>query len=68
MTGQQATAQVFWTAFQALPKGAREDFLARLAADRRVREDLMDMALIEKRRSQKARPFSQYLTERSTRK
>lgn len=42
MTAPQATAQVFWTAFKALPKGAQEDFLDRLVVDRRVRRELED--------------------------
>ncbi len=68
MTTQQATAEVFWTAFKALPKTARRNFLARLAADRPMREDLLDLAVIESRRSQKTRPFTTYLAERATRK
>ena len=65
MTTQQATAEVFWTAFKALPKGAKEDFLARLTTDPQLRHDLMDLAIIEKRRSEKARPFAEYLAEHS---
>lgn len=42
MTALQATAEVFWTAFKALPKGAQEDFLDRLMVDRRVRRELED--------------------------
>ncbi len=68
MTAQQATAEVFWTAFKALTKPAQEDFLARLTADPALREDLLDLALIEKRRPEKARPFSEYIAERSARK
>ncbi|MEK9145300.1 MAG: hypothetical protein AAB339_06805 [Elusimicrobiota bacterium] len=65
MTVQQATAEVFWTAFKALSKGAREDVLARIASDPSLREDLLDLALIEKRRHEKARPFAEYVAERS---
>jgi len=61
MTAMQATAEVFWTAFKALPKGAREDFMVRLVEDQALREDLADIALIEKRRAEKSRPFSAYL-------
>jgi hypothetical protein len=42
MTAQQATAEVFWTAFKALPKIAREDFLSRLFIDRHIRRELED--------------------------
>lgn len=68
MTAMQATAEVFWTAFKAMPKGAREDFLARLVEDRAIREDLADIALIEKRRSEKSRPFSAYLAQHRARR
>ena len=68
MIAQQATAEVFWTAFKALPKPVQENFLARLTSDPGLREDLMDIALIEKRRSERARPFTEYLAERSAEK
>lgn len=42
MSSVQATAEVFWTAFKALPKGAQEDFLDRLMINRRVRQELED--------------------------
>jgi hypothetical protein len=42
MSPVQATAEVFWTAFKALPKGAQEDFLDRLMVNRRVRQELED--------------------------
>lgn len=42
MSPVQATAEVFWTAFKALPKGAQEDFLDRLMINRRVRQELED--------------------------
>lgn len=42
MSPVQATAEVFWTAFKTLPKGAREDFFKRLMVDRRMRRELED--------------------------
>lgn len=42
MSPVQATAEVFWTAFKALPKGARENFLNRLMVDRQIRKELED--------------------------
>ena len=68
MTTQQATAEVFWTAYKALPKKAQDDFLARLTSDPGLRDDLMDIAIIKKRHSDKARPFSEYLADRSSRR
>lgn len=68
MSPAQATVEVFWTAFKALPKQAQEGVLARFMSDRGVREDLMDVALIKKRRSEKTRPFSSYLDQYRARK
>ena len=42
MSPVQATAEIFWTAFKALPKGAREGFLDRLMVDRHARRELED--------------------------
>jgi hypothetical protein len=42
MSPVQAAAEVFWTAFKALPKGAQGNFLDRLMVDRRVRQELED--------------------------
>lgn len=42
MTAQQATVEVFWTAFKALPKAVKWDILARMVADRRFRRELED--------------------------
>ncbi|MFI5346139.1 MAG: hypothetical protein ACHQ51_07175 [Elusimicrobiota bacterium] len=68
MSPAQATVEVFWTAFKALPKNAQEGVLARLMGDRGIREDLVDIALIEKRRSEKTRPFAAYLSQHRARK
>lgn len=68
MTAMQATAEVFWTAFKALPKHAQENFIVRLVEDRYIREELMDIALIEKRRSEKSRPFASYLAQHAAHK
>ena len=42
MSPVEAAAEVFWTAFKALPKGAQENFLDRLTVNRRVRQELED--------------------------
>jgi ABC-type arginine/histidine transport system permease subunit len=50
MTATAATAEIFWTAFKALPKGEQEAIIARLLGDKEFVEDLMDVALIEQAR------------------
>ncbi len=58
------TAHVFLTAFKAMPKAERDEFLAMLIADESVREDLIDLALIAERQDEPSRPFSEFLAER----
>lgn len=50
MSAEKATAEVFWTAFKALPKKERQAIVARLLEDEEFVEDLMDIALIEEAR------------------
>jgi hypothetical protein len=62
MTSAQATAEVFWTAFIAMNAKERQAFLERLIADRRVREDLLDAALIEERRHEPTRGLGEVVS------
>jgi hypothetical protein len=64
MTAREATAEVFLTALQALPKKDRDAVLARIANDNKLREDLLDLAVIAHRRKESSRSFRQYLAER----
>jgi hypothetical protein len=63
-----ATAEIFWTAFSALPKAEQHVVVDRLASDKEFREDLLDLAVLEKRRSEPSRPFRNYLQERAKKK
>lgn len=60
----QATAEVFWTAFRALPKKKRESVVERLLQDKEFKEDLIDLAILEQRRKESSRPLSEYLSSR----
>ena len=60
----KATAEVFVTAFRALPKSERDEVLVRIARDRTLRQDLLDLATISKRQAEPSRPFREYLDER----
>ena len=64
MNATQATAEVFWTAFRALPKREREAFLERLFSDQEFKEDLIDLAILEQRKGETSRTLSEYLAER----
>ena len=46
MRANQATAEVFFTAFKALEGEEKEAFLERVISDPKLREDLIDIALI----------------------
>ena len=60
----EATAEFFYTAFNALPKAQRDALLVRLARDRALARDFVDLALIEDRRDEPSHPFRDYLAGR----
>jgi hypothetical protein len=64
MTALQATAEVFLTAFKALPKKERQAVLNRIAEDKELREDLMDLAVLSQRRNESSRSFREFLAEK----
>ena len=64
ITGE-AKAEVFWLAFKGLPKKEQQLVVQKLLQDREFVEDLMDIALIEQRRSEPARPLEEYLAEQA---
>lgn len=63
MTTKEATAEIFWTAFKALPKGEQEAIVARLLGDKEFVEDLMDIARIEQARCEPGKdvPLRDYM-------
>lgn len=54
----QATAEVFFTAFKALKNTEREAFIEKVVSDPRLREDLVDIALIEEAKKVRGKPVS----------
>jgi len=52
----QATAEVFFTAFKALKSKEKEAFLEKIVSDPELREDLFDVALIERAKKVKGKP------------
>ena len=63
MTQTEATAEVFWTALKALPRKEQQALLRRVVQDEKLRHDLVDLALIESRRAEPARPLRAYLKD-----
>ena len=64
MTTVEATSEVFWTAFRALSKKAREAVVERLLKDREFMEDLIDIVILEQRAKEPSRSLDEYLAER----
>ena len=58
MKANEATAEVFFTAFKTLKNDEKEAFLARMISDRELREDLIDLALIEEAKKSKGKAIS----------
>jgi hypothetical protein len=60
----EAIAEVYWTAFQALPKREREAVINRFLENSEFREDVMDMSIMKARQKEPSRPLKVYLAER----
>ncbi len=65
MTKTEATAEVFWTAFNVLPVEEKRAIIRRIIRDESLRRDLMDLALMEERRNEPERPLREYLKEKN---
>lgn len=68
MIMEKAKAEVFWLAFKGLPKKEQQLVVQRLLQDQELIEDLLDIALIEPRRSEPSRPLEEYLAEPGNRR
>ncbi len=66
MRAGQATAEVFFTAFKALKNKEKETFLEKIINDPELREDIIDIALIEEAKKIKGKSVSarEYFTKR----
>ena len=66
MKAGQATAEVFFTAFKALKIEEKDVFLEKVINDPELREDLIDMALIERAKKVKGKSVSakEYFSKR----
>ena len=63
----ESRAEVYLMALQSLPKAEREAVIARLLEDTKLREDILDLALIQQRQGEPSRPFREYLAEKGKR-
>lgn len=63
MTKTEATAEVFWTAFKGLPRKEQQAVLQRVLRDKELRQELMDLAVINSRRAEPARLLRDYVKD-----
>ena len=67
MKTAQSRAEIYLMALESLSKAERKAVIARLLEDDSLREDILDLALIQQRQGEPSRPFSEYLAEREKR-
>jgi hypothetical protein len=58
LRANQATAEVFFTAFKAIKNKEKEAFLEKVISDPELREEIIDIALIEEAKKVKGKPLS----------
>ena len=61
MSPQQATAQIFLTAFKAMSFKEQSSILRAFVNDASLREDIIDMAIAVKRIREKSKPLRAFL-------
>jgi hypothetical protein len=66
ITATEATAEVFWIAFRALPQQERDAVIEKLLEEQEFLEDIIDLAIIERRKPEPSRSLDEYLAERSS--
>ena len=57
MKTTESRAEVYLMALQSLSKAEKKAVIARLLEDDSLREDILDLALIQQRRGESSRPF-----------
>ncbi len=67
MKTAQSRAEVFLMALESLSKAEKKAVITRLLEDDSLREDILDLALIQQRQGEPSRPFQDYLAERKKR-
>ena len=67
MRAVESRAEIYLMALQSLSKAEREVVIARLLEDTKLRENILDLVLIQQRQGEPSRPFSECLAERGKR-
>ncbi len=63
MKTAQSRAEIYLMALESLSKAEKKAVIARLLEDDSLREDILDLALIQQRQGESSRPFREYLAE-----
>jgi len=61
MKAVESRAEVYVMALQSLSEAEREAVITRLLKDPQLREDILDLAVIQQRQGEPSRPFREYL-------
>lgn len=67
MKTAESKAEIYLMALQSLSKVEKRAVITRLLEDDSLREDILDLALIQQRQGESSRPFRDYLAEREKR-
>ena len=67
MKTAESKAEVYLMALQSLSRAEKKAVISRLLEDESLREDILDLALIQQRQGESSRPFRDYLAERKKR-
>lgn len=68
LTGSQATAEIFLTALKAMARPEREKVMTAIARDKRMWEDMQDLAVFEAREPELGTPYEDYARGRRNRR
>lgn len=65
MKAVESRAEVYLMAMQSLSEAERKAVVTRLLEDPKLREDILDLAVIQQRQAEPSRPFREYLATAS---
>jgi len=61
MKAVESRTEIYLMVLQSLSKAEKEAVIVRLLEDPQLREDILDLALIQQRQGEPSRPFRDYL-------
>ena len=67
MKATQSKAEIYLMALESLSKAEKKAVISRLLEDESLREDILDIVLMQQRQEEPSRPFREYLAVREKR-